>query len=582
MDYFKKPSQPVLFSLNCTCPNDIKLYSSDHILVDNTSPISLTFSGNERNFNINVTITFTSFLDVYVQPIEVNFVIQIVPCFDHLGYAYSKENNGCICYHHGHSVVKCSDYYNEIEDGYWIGVIASQPTTSLCPSQYCSFIHRNKSTLGYSELPDKVDAQCNHHRTGRACGECSPGYTLAYDTTDCISVNHCSAVLTVIVAASTCAYWLIIVVGVFTLLYFNRLISLGYTYAIIYYYSMVGILFSNNPYVSESAFLFISVLSSFTQLSPQFLGKLCLVKGLSGIDQLFIHYSHPVAVSLLVVIFVIGAKFSRRLSAFVGRCIIRVICLLLLLSYMSIASTSLQLLRPLTFTDIEEVYTYTSPSIQYFHNQHAVYGTVAIACELVVGIGLPLLLLLEPFVNKNINFTKIKPLLDQFQGCYKDNYRCFASYYLICRQIILLIIFIGNSNYSRMLFFLQITCIVIATVHVWIRPYKSASLNLFDGLILLIMVVSISINIFAFLQPAATELVLILVIFPLLIICIVGIRQVIQRRLHGAVHVDHEEDMMRFVTLIYQLLMNSSITTDYLSSLEMMVVMMMMNIGSPF
>ena len=61
---------------------------------------------------------------------------------------------------------------------------------------------------------------------------------------------------------------------------------------------MVGILFKNNLYVSESAFLFISVLLSFTQLSPQFLG---LVKGLSGIDQLFIHYAHPVAVSLLVV-----------------------------------------------------------------------------------------------------------------------------------------------------------------------------------------------------------------------------------------------------------------------------------------
>ena len=231
MDYFKKPSQPVLFSLNCTaCPSDIHLSSSDHILVDNTYPLSLTFSGNVKNYSNNITITFTSFLDALIQPIKVNLVVQIVPCFDHLGYAYSKENNGCICYHHGHSVVKCSDYYNEIEDGYWIGVIASQPTTSLCPAQYCSFIHRNKSTLGYSELPDEVNAQCNHHRTGRACGECSPGYTLAYDTTDCISVNHCSAVLTVVVIASTCAYWLIIIVGVFTLLYFNKQIPLGYSY----------------------------------------------------------------------------------------------------------------------------------------------------------------------------------------------------------------------------------------------------------------------------------------------------------------------------------------------------------------
>ena len=550
MDYFKKPSQPVLFNLNCTtCPSDIKLSSSNHILVVNTYPLNLMFSGNERNFSINVTITFNSFVDANIQPIEAILIVQITPCFNYIGYAYSKEENGCNCYHRGHSVVKCSDYYNEIEDGYWIGVIASQPTTSLCPAHYCSFIHRNKFTLGYSELPDKVNAQCNHHRMGRACGECSPGYTLAYDTTDCISVNHCSTILTLIVVASTCAYWLIIVVGVFALLYFNKQISLGCTYGIIYYYSMVGILFSNNPYVSESAFLVVSVMSSFTQLSPQFLGKLCLVKGLSGIDQLFIHYSHAVAVSLLVVILVIAAKFSGKLSTFVSRCrIVRVICLLLLLSYTSIASTSLQLLRPLTFTDIEEVYTYSSPSIRYFHDQHALYGIMAIVCELVLGISLPLLLLLEPFASKKINFVKIKPLLDEFQNCYKDKkkYRWFASYYLICRQIILLIVFVGNSNYNRMLFFLQITCIAIAAVHMWIRPYKSASLNIFDGMILLIMAVSIYINIISFLQLAATELVLILVIFPLFVICIVSIRQLV-KRLHGAEYVDNEEDMTRFV-----------------------------------
>ena len=452
--------------------------------------------------------------------------------------------------------MKCSDQYNEIEDDYWIGNISSQSTTSLCPTRYCSFIHRNKFTLGYSELPDTVDAQCSDHRTGTACGQCSSGYTLAYDTTDCISENDCSTIITVVVIISTCLYWLIVVVGVFTLLYYNRRIPLGYTYGIIYYYSMVGILFSNNFYVSESAFLFISVLSSFTQLSPQFLGKLCLVKGLSGIDQLFIHYVHPVAVSLLVVAFVIAAKFSPKLSAFVSRCrIIRIICLLLLLSYTSIASTSLQLLRPLTFTDIPKLYTYTSPSIQYFHDRHALYGTVAIVSELIVGIGLPLLLLLEPFVNSKINFVKIKPLLDEFQDCYKDKrkYRWFASYYLICRQVILLIVFIGNSNYNEMLFFLQITCIIIATIHMWVQPYKSASLNIFDGLILQIMVVSVAINTFIFLQPAATELVLIVVIFPLFVMCAIGIREIIMRKLRGGEYTALPSDDARFVSQLVML-----------------------------
>ena len=558
MDYFKKLAQPVQFNLNCTtCPNDIKLSSGDHILVDNTSPLSLTFTGDKRNFNIYITIKFASFLDTYIQPLEAQVIVEVVPCFNHLGYAYSKENNGCDCYHV--SVVKCSDHYNEIEDGYWIGVISSQPTTSLCPTHYCSFIHRNKFTLGYSELPDTVDAQCNDHRTEIACGQCSSGYTLTYGTTDCISLKHCSTIITLIVVASTCVYWLVIVVGVFILLYCSRRTSIGYTYGIIYYYSMLGVLFSSSVSISEPAQLFLFVISSFTQLSPQFLGKLCLVKGLSGIDQLFIHYAHPVAVSLLVVVFVITANFSPRLSAFVSRCIIRVICLLLLLSYTSIASTSLQLLRPLTFTDIGEVYTYTSPSIQYFHGRHALYGTVAILCELIVGIGLPLLLLLEPFVNKKINFIRIKPLLDQFQGCYKDKYRWFASYYLICRQVILLIVFVLNSDYNKMLYYLQTTCVVIATIHAWFQPYRSVSLNRFDAVILQIMVLSVSVNIFSFLQPAATELVLILTIFPLFMAFIFVIRNVIywlanQRKVHRGLHIvlpdDNDADVVRFVIVM--------------------------------
>ena len=218
------------------------------------------------------------------------------------------------------------------------------------------------------------------------------------------------------------------------------------------------------------------------------MGQLCFVEGLSGIDQLFIHYSHAVGVSLLLLLIVVAARWSARITLFVSRCIIRVICLLILLSYTSIVSTSLQLLQPLRFTDVKEWYTYTSPNIQYFYGRHAVYGVVAIICELVVGIGLPLLLLLQPFLSMKINFIRIKPLLDQFQGCYKDKYRWFAAYYLICRQVIIVIAYSFNSNYYGTAFYLQTACVVIATIHIWIQPYQSNLLNGLDGVMLLLMV----------------------------------------------------------------------------------------------
>ena len=109
------------------------------------------------------------------------------------------------------------------------------------------------------------------------------------------------------------------------------------------------------------------------------------------------------------------------------------ICFLLLLSYTSVATTSLLLLRSLKFDNLDKVYAFLSPEIEYLHGRHLPYGIIAIIlCTLVTVIGLPLLLLLEPFLNRKINLYRIKPLLDHFQGCYKDKYRSFAACYMIC------------------------------------------------------------------------------------------------------------------------------------------------------
>ena len=222
-------------------------------------------------------------------------------------------------------------------------------------------------------------------------------------------------------------------------------------------------------------------------------------------------------------------RFSARIALFVRRHIIRVICLLIILAYTSIASTSLQLLQPLRFTDIKEWYAYSSPHIQYFHGRHAVYGIVAVICELVIVVGLSFLLLLEPILSRKINFIKIKPLLDQFQGCYKDKYRCFAAYYLICRQVIFLILYSFNGNYYNMLFYLQTACVVIASIHMWVQPYHNELMNALDAVMLLILVLIVNINTFPFFQSVhmTTAISLILVIFPLFMFCTSVVTKVI-------------------------------------------------------
>ena len=528
-DYFGKPTEPTLFNIRLQCSNatDCSTYTliggnHDHILtqsIDNFTVLNVKFKGNEINHeHINLTLILTSLS----YSLNATLVVELIPCVEHPGYMYSEDSQMCVCYH---ANVKCNNDGNEIKRGYWFGNITGKATTSLCPNHYCRLTGRKQTSEGYFELPNTINAQCNYYRVGRACGECSPGCTLSYDSTDCISINQCGPGWTVLVIVLTYLYWIAVVACVFMCFKFHM--SLGHLYGIIYYYSIVGILLGNNPYILDGAFQFVSILSSFAQLTPQFLGKLCFVKGLSGIDQLFIHYSHAVAVSLLLLLIVVAARCSARITLIVSRHIIRVICLLILLSYTSIASTSLQLLQPLRFTDVEQWYTYSSPHIKYFHQQHAVYGIVAVICELVVVVGLSLLLLLEPVLSRKINFIRIKPLLDQFQGCYKDKYRWFAAYYLLCRQVIFLIVYTFNSNYYNMLFYLQTACIVIALIHIWFQPYRDELLNALDGVMLLIMVVIVNINTFTFLHEITTEISLILVMLPLFLYCTIAVKKIV-------------------------------------------------------
>ena len=507
-DYFGKPAEPTQFTIKCTNCSKFIL-SSDHLLVDNITSHSVIVTGsNFKVTNVNITIDVVS----SIKNIITTLVIGLQPCTSHPGLVYCSISHSCACYNH--SIINCHDTYNEVKRGYWFGTVAGIPTTSLCPNHYCNFVTHKETRQGYFELPNNIDGQCKTHRTGVACGECSSGYTLAYVSIDCISVQHCSAGMTVLVVVLTCLYWIGVVVGVFSLMYFNIQLSSGYLYGVIYYYSMVGVLLDNNPYISDSVFQFVSILSSFAQLNLKFLQQLCLMKGLSGIDQLFIQYVHAIAIALLTVMIVIAARCSARVSLFIRKCIIQVMCLLILLSYTSLASTSLQLLRPIKFTDFEKVYTYASPHIEYFHGRHTIYGTIAAVCTLVVLIGLPLFLLFERFINKRIA-VKVMPLLDQFQSCFKNKYRWFSAYYLICRQVIMLVVFVGDTDYYNMLFYLQTTCVIIAMIHIWFLPYRDDVLNALDGLILLTMLLVVNINTFPFLQTITTEVSIILIIFPL-------------------------------------------------------------------
>ena len=235
---------------------------------------------------------------------------------------------------------------------------------------------------------------------------------------------------------------------------------------------------------------------------------------------------------MILILLGVLARYSRQVTRYISRGIIPAICLILTLTYTSIADTSLQLLRSLRFAGIDKDYTYLSPEFEYLTGRHIFYFIIALLYVLVIVIGLPLLLLLEPFINRWVNFSNmrimcirisLKPILDQFQGCYKDKCRWFAAIYLISRQAIIIIVILNNFFDSYVeLYLLVIICLVTVLLHSIIQPYnkKYNALNKFDAFILLLLVLVVSLQFISFSNGFTTDAIVgiafALVLFPII------------------------------------------------------------------
>ena len=515
LDYYDQPADTTQFHLYNGIYRNYTFSDSSQVLLSCHTPLQgISITGIEslsESLNHSTNIVLHDARNSNWKQIIVNLTVELTSCYP--GFWQYPNSQKCECYN-ASDIVYCSGSSSTIKRGYWFGTVTGEPTVTLCPINYCNFTCCETSN-GYYHLSPVRDNQCRSHRSGTACGSCTHGYTLSFDSAECVNIENCTAGQTVLVILLTVIYWIVIVTLVFTMMYYK--VGIGYLNSITYYYSMVDILLNQNLYASRELHLTVSIMSSFSKITPQFLGELCLTTGMSGIDQQIIHYIHPSAVIVTLVMISILARRSRRFSKIIGRGIIYVICFLLLLSYTSVASTSLLLMRPLEFHRIDRVYTYLSPDIEYFHGRHLAYGIVALLGTVSIVIGLPLLLTFEPFLNHKINFIKIKPLLDQFQSCYKDKYRCFAGYYMTCRLVIISIVIANSSNDFVANYVLIAVCAIIALIHLTVKPYNNDIINKMDGVILQLIIFIVVLPLLDdFNSPFVITMAFILVILPLL------------------------------------------------------------------
>jgi len=143
--------------------------------------------------------------------LEVILTIKLSPC--HQGFHHDNKTQRCVCYNDTDAVL-CSGINSSIKRSYWFGKVNKESTVSTCPKNYCNFTCC-ETTNGFYQLSPVRANQCNAHRCGTACGSCEEGYTLSFDSVECISVNKCTIGQTVLVVTLSLIYWIVIVILVF-------------------------------------------------------------------------------------------------------------------------------------------------------------------------------------------------------------------------------------------------------------------------------------------------------------------------------------------------------------------------------
>ena len=432
-----------------------------------------------------------------LQPIQVPILVHTTDC--PLGFVHKNEL--CICPTDNSDYVRCiGPEHNKtlcIQRGYWFGALNSDGTDDGIHAfpfgQLC-----NDSLLPCGDLPTEVWVAmpadqayfCQGHRTGVLCTLCYNNYTLSYDSYSCVK---CTTTKMITLALSFLGYWLGVLLFIILVIKLDISLGTGYAYGILFYFSSVRyILWYTAPSYVE---VVMNVFETFAKLDPRFFiyTESCLFPDVTSIQYEALHYIHPVIVILSVLgMIAFGRKFPR-LALLSGKTAVHALCYLFLLAYTTLAETSLNLLLPLMFepygdsdtTELQHTYVQIQPRTKYFdHEEHLPYMVLAVLVEVVIVIPFALFLLFAPCLVRFVNLIKLKPILDEYQSYYKDQYRWFPAVYLIGRHLFFLTNF-GEIPQNSSILLTQTVSVSILLLHASLHPYKSMILNVVDTILLL-------------------------------------------------------------------------------------------------
>ena len=421
-----------------------------------------------------------------------------------LGFVYNESEGVCKCANiiKNHGTVICSETLGIacITQGYWYGPFNNDNTTMYvsapCSFPECSYSYgpcpAKMLSLGfagdYKLLGFDADEQCSVGRGGLLCKSCAADYQYTFLSVSCVASSTCQWWQPYLILVITLVFQVMIAMSLLLVVRFKIAVGSGFLYGPLLFLAIISHLpldIDPNFFILRTSIL---IVTAVPLLNPEPFGLIpwCFFHPFNKIYNYSLRYLGPLTVLLVIGFTTLKARWCPRTLLKWQNSRLRALCILMLLSFWSLADITMNVtFNILTSTrlihndGVVSSVVALEPHMKYFSLEHIPIVILALLVLLIVIGPLLVVLLISPALSRVMNLTRIKPFLDEFQSCYRDNCRWYSTVYFI-----VWIGFVSMQSQSVPAIYIQTLFTILLSTHCLIRPYQSTILNITDTLIL--------------------------------------------------------------------------------------------------
>ena len=406
-------------------------------------------------------------LFITVQPfVRSAFYVQLLPC----PFGFTLQNGTCDCDPFlPPDIDTCYIDLSAIRRPANIWITAHTLTNNItnylisdCPMDYC---------LPYSTNVNLVhpDLQCQFNRTGILCSQCPHPLSMVFASSRCMKCTNVHILITIIVIVAG----IVLVVLLYVL---NLTVTNGTINGIIFYANIVSI--NDSVFlVNDNVFKPLRVFISFTNLD---LGiETCFYNGMDSYIKMWLQLFFPSYLIINAILIILASRYSSRVLRLTYRRSLPVLATLFLLSYTGVLRVVLTVLFSYsTITHYPSGNKQTvwsiNASVPLFGFKFIILFITCLVLFLILFL-FSIALLFTRFLSRFRIVNRLKPLLDPFQGSYKDKYYYWIAVHIILRSIFFLLYVF---SISLRLIISTIILVVFTVCYGYLQPNKNKLINI--------------------------------------------------------------------------------------------------------